>query len=193
MTLISLIPNPDPNPRVLQQYFLPSCPQVTVPTGMSCRLSPQLMKVSHLLLLPRTPLPKLQAVIHSNQLLIPGIHGLSPHTSSHLVLLTSGLDHLIAIGMSSISMMISQMITPQLRTLNFPSLTIMKKTNKQPQIPGLCQAKDISLGRTHTPQQKVAAQGRTKTPEWHLPWQKPSIGRISWQGWLPAMLRFRKP
>jgi len=191
MTLISLIPNP--NPRILHQNFLPSRPQVTVPTSMSCRLSPQLMKMKHLLLHLRTPLLKLQAVTHSNQLLIPGIHGLSPHTSSHLLLLTSGLDHLTAIGMSSISMMIRLMITPQLMTtLNLPSL-IMKKMNRQYQIPGLCQAKVKALGRTHTPQQKVTVQGNTKTLEWHLPWQKPSIGWISWQGWLPVMLRFRKP
>ena len=142
-----------PIPRILQQYFLPFCPQVTVPTGMSCRLSPQLVKVRHLLLHLRTPLQKLQAVSHSKQLLIPGIHGLSPHTSSHLLLLTTGLDHPIATRMSSISMMISLMTTPHLMiTLNFPSLIIMKKTDRQPQISGLCQAKVIALGKTHTPQ-----------------------------------------
>ncbi len=190
MTLISL----NPNPRLLHQCFLPSRPQVTVPTSMSCRLSPQLMKVRHLLLHLKTLLPKLQAVIHSNQLLIPGIRGLSPHISIDLLLLTTGLDHPTAIGMSSISMMIRQMFTPQFRvTLSLPSLIIKKKTDRQPQIPGLCQAKVIALGRTHTPQQKVMTQGTTQTLEWRLSWQKPSIGWISWQGWLPVMLRFRKP
>ena len=55
-------------------------------------------------------------------------------------------------------------------TLNLPSLIIMKKTNRQFQIPGLCQPEFMFLGRT--PGQKATAQGNIKTLKWHLPWQK---------------------